>query len=121
MCNTDKIGDEFHFVMQCKVFDIKRACFIGKMESILPGFKSLSKENQFKTILCPTKSAAVKVTNQFIRILFVARDKLIDGVDITQLSYPTLPVVNCNCNLDSLSDEEDNWDIFDSTLDESIT
>ena len=121
MCKTGKIGDEYHFVMECKILDIKRACFFGKLESILPGFKSLNKENQFKTILCPTRSAAVKVTNQFLRILFLARDKLLDGVEITDLSYPTLPVTNSNVNFDLLSDEEDEWDIFDSNLDESIT
>ena len=121
ICNSGDIGNEFHAVMNCKVFAIKRACFIGKMESILPGFKSLSKENQFKTILCPTKPAAVKITNQFLRILFLARDKLLDGTDITMLSYPTLPVNPCQCNFDLLSDVEDEWERFDSVLDDSIT
>ena len=50
MCKSDKIGNEFHAVMECKMFEIKRNCFIGKMNSILPGFRSLTKENQFKTI-----------------------------------------------------------------------
>ena len=121
VCKTGEIGDEFHAVMKCKIFDIKRACYIGKMESILPGFKSLSKQDQFKTILCPTKPAAIKVTNQFLRILFLARDKLLDGCDISTLSYPTLPVNNCNCNFDLPSDVEDEWESFDSILDESIT
>ena len=111
--------------MVCKMFDVKRACFLGKMESILPGFRSLSMENKFKTILCPTKSAAIKVTNQFLRIIFLARDKLLDGSDISTLTYPTLPVHansnNCNCNYDWPSDVEDEWDSFDSVLNESIT
>ena len=91
------------------------------MNSILPGFKTLSKENQFKTILCPTKPAAAKVTNQYLRILFLARDKLLDGSNIDMLSYPTLPVNECQCNFDLLSDVEDEWESFDSMLDESIT
>ena len=91
------------------------------MNSILPGFKNLSKENQFKTILCPTKPAAAKVTNQYLRILFLARDKLLDGSNIDMLSYPTLPVNECQCNFDLLSDVEDEWESFDSMLDESIT
>ena len=107
--------------MKCTVFSIKRACFIGKMESILPGFKSLSKENQFKTILCPTNPAAAKVTNQFLRILFLARDKLLEVADITMLSYPTLSVNPCLCNFDLLSDVENEWERFDSLLDDSIT
>ena len=104
--------------MKCKIFDIKRACFIGKMKSI---FKSLSNQDQLKTILCPSKPAALKVTNQYLRILFLARDKLLDGCDISTLSYPTLPVNNCNCNFDLPSDSEDEWENFDSILDESIT
>ena len=106
--------------MECKTFDVKRACFVGKMDSILPGFKTMSKEFQFKTLLCPTKSAAVKVTNQFLRILFLARDKLLDGADIATLTYPTMPVNQCNCNYE-LSDVENEWENFDSSLDESIT
>ena len=121
VCKTDNIGDEYHAVMMCKTFNIKRACFIGKMDSILPGFKQLTKENQFKTILCPTNPAAAKVTNQYLRILFLARDKLLDGADVATLSYPTLPVNECNCNFDLLPDVEDEWERFDSLLDESIT
>ena len=91
------------------------------MNSILPGFNNLSKENQFKTILCPTKPAAAKVTNQYLRIIFLARDKLLDGTNIEMLSYPTLPVNECQCNFDLLSDVEDEWETFESVLDESIT
>ena len=107
--------------MKCKIFDVKRACFIGKMNSILPGFKDLSKVNQFKTILCPTKPAAAKVTNQYLRIIFLARDKLLDGSTIQMLSYPTLPINECQCNFDLTSDVEDEWERFDSVLDDSIT
>ena len=106
LCDCGEIGDEFHFTMKCKVFELKRACFLGKMESIIPGFKLLSKEYQFKTLLCPTTPAAAKVTNQYLRILFLARDKLLDGSDISTLTYPTMPVNQCNCNLDELSDVE---------------
>ena len=121
LCDCGKIGDEFHFTMECKIFEIKRACFIGKMESIIPGFKLLSKESQFKTVLCPTNPAAAKVTNQYLRILFLARDKLLDGSDISTLTYPTMPVNHCNLNLDERSDVENEWESFDSVLDESIT
>ena len=121
ICKSGEVGDEYHAVMKCKIFDVKRACFIGKMNSILPGFKDLSKENQFKTILCPTKPAAAKVTNQYLRIIFLARDKLLDGSTIQMLSYPTLPINECQCNFDLTSDVEDEWERFDSVLDDSIT
>ena len=79
----------------------------------------LEKEKQFKTLLCPTNSAAIKVTNQYLRILFLARDNIIQGADI--LSYATMPVNQCNCNFEVPSDVEDEWESLDSILDESIT
>ena len=91
------------------------------MDSILPGFKNISKKDQFKMILCPTNPAAAKVTNQFLRILFLARDKILDGSNIDDLSYPTVPVSECQCNFDYLSDVEDEWESFQSVLDDSIT
>ena len=33
--------------MKCPIFDVKRACFIGRMNSIIPGFKNLATEDQF--------------------------------------------------------------------------
>ena len=89
VCHSGDIGDEFHFAMKCSVFNTKRAYFIGKMTSILPGFNLLTSEDQFKTMLCPSVSAACKVTNQFLRIMFVARDKLAEGVNMSELTYPT--------------------------------
>jgi hypothetical protein len=29
VCNTDEVGDEYHAVMKCKIFDIKRACYLS--------------------------------------------------------------------------------------------
>ena len=87
----------------------------------LTWFQTISKKNQFKMILCPTNPAAAKVTNQFLRILFLAKDKILDGSSIDDLSYPTLPVAECQCNFDYLSDVEDEWDSFESVLDDSIT
>ena len=104
--------------MKCPVFDVKRACFQGKMNSILPGFSLLSSEDQFKTMLCPTVSAACKVTNQFFRIMFLARDKLAEGIQMSELTYPTLPVPHSNANdsFDVMSDVGDEWEQFTSDL-----
>ena len=120
VCHSGDIGDEFHFAMKCSVFNTKRACFIGKMTSILPGFNLLTSEDQFKTMLCPSVSAACKVTNQFLRIMFVARDKLAEGVNISELTYPTLPVPNLNDSFDTMSDVGDEWDQFISESDTSL-
>ena len=121
VCQSGEIGDEYHFAMKCPIFNVKRACYIGKMNSILPGFSLQSSENQFKTMLCPTVSAACKVTNQFIRIMFLARDKLAEGVEMSELTYPTLPVPNNACDsFDVMSDVGDEWDQFSSDLEISL-
>ena len=121
ICETGEIGDEFHFAMVCPVFSVKRACFVGKMDSVLPGFKLLTNQDKFRTMLCPTVSAACKVTNQFFRIMFLAREKLSEGHDIADLTYPTLPVPNyADYTFSELSDV-DEWDSYCSdTNNESL-
>ena len=89
-CVSGEIGDEKHFVMNCNTFSTKRACFMGKMNSIIPGFCDLSNDDRLKTILCPKSSAAVKIVSKFIRIMFLARDKISDDVDLNE--YSTMPV-----------------------------
>ena len=97
--------------MKCNTFSIKRACFIGKMSSINPHFVEMSNTDKLKTILCPSTPAAVKIVNEFIRIMFLARDKLSEGLSLTELSYPSLPanIYPCTTNYDSFS-EWDEWE-----------
>jgi hypothetical protein len=89
-CSSGEIGDEKHFLMKCDTFAIKRACFLGKMSSIIPGFCNLSSDAQLNTILCPKSTAAVKVVNKFTRIMFLARDQLSEDSEL--VNYPTMPV-----------------------------
>ena len=63
---------------------------MGKMNSIVPGFNEMPESSQLKTILCPKSTAAVKVVNKFIRIMFLARDKISEGLSLNE--YPTMPV-----------------------------
>ena len=63
---------------------------MGKMNSVIPGFCDLSSDDKLKIILCPKSSAAVKIVNKFIRIMFLARDKISDDVDLNE--YSTMPV-----------------------------
>ena len=95
--------------MNCDTFNIKRECFFGKMNSIVPGFKNLSADNKIKTILCPKSSAAVKTANKFIRIMFLARDKINEGSSIN--TYPTMPVnVVPFCDEYACFSDWDDWD-----------
>ena len=61
ICNSGEIGDEYHAVMICKTFNVIRACFLGKMNSILPGFNNLSKE---------------KITEEYDDYIYNNRDSL---------------------------------------------
>ena len=88
-CSLDEIDDEQHFLMKCPIFNLKRACFFGKLGSVTPPFISMSDENRLKFILCPTSEVATKLVNKFIRIMFNARDKITEGVDIERMCYPT--------------------------------
>ena len=88
-CTSGQIGDEVHFLMNCDIFNVKRECFLGKMNSIVAGFKNMSADNKIKTILCPKSSAAVKTINKFIRIMFLARDNINEGLGFN--TYPTMP------------------------------
>ena len=65
--------------------------------------------------MCPTRAAACKVTNQFLRIMFLARDKLTDGVSISELSYPTMPV---NASFENILDDADEGDEFQTECDQ---
>lgn len=88
-CSTGEIDDEKHLLMFCPVFSTKRACLFGKIGSVSPSFMGLSDEHKLKFILCPTSEIVTKLVNKFIRILFNARDNIDEGVDITQMCYPT--------------------------------
>ena len=53
-CSTGEIDDERHILLFCPLFDLKRACFFGKISSISPNFTNLSSEEKLKFILCPS-------------------------------------------------------------------
>ena len=96
--------------MNCEIFNVKRACFMGKMNSIVPGFNEMPEENKLKTILCPKSTAAVKVINKFIRIMCLARDNISEGLSL--ITYPTMPVnIHPFCSdFDNFSDC-DEWEV----------
>ena len=93
---------------------------MGKMGSVIPDFKNMSSSHQLKIILCPTSTAVTKIVNKFIRIMFLARDNLEEGVDIEEMSYPTMPVNYDNdfTDYDNFSDI-DEWDQNDSNVTDS--
>ena len=87
-----------------------RACF-GKMNSINTDFHLLSDADKLKTILCPSTTGAVKIVNKFIKIMFLARDRLTEGLSMTEFSYQSLPanIYPCSTDYEQFSDF-DEWD-----------
>jgi hypothetical protein len=47
-CSTGEIDDERHILLFCPLFDLKRACFFGKISSISPSFMNLSSDEKLK-------------------------------------------------------------------------
>jgi hypothetical protein len=88
------------------------------MSSIIPNFKNMSSNNQLKTMLCTTSSAATKVINKFKRIMFLAREYIDDGNNFDELTYPTMPVNICSTDYDNFSDI-DEWEDFESDISNS--
>ena len=69
------------------------------MSSILPEFRKMSPADQLNTVLCPTSTAAVKIVNKYIKLLFKARDQIDSGIAL--INYPTGPP-----DFDIFSDDE---------------
>ena len=102
-CSDEAIDDEAHFLLSCRTFAYKRACFENKLNTILPNFLNLSDKDKLSTILCPATPTAAKLSNKYIAILFNNRKKLDEGVPLNNLTFP--PQVELD--LESLSDLSD--------------
>ena len=78
--NSDSkpIDDEIHF-FKCEHFSNKINCLKMKMTNLLPNFLTLTEDEQFLTLMCPTTPQTAKVVNKFIKILFEARQRVLDG------------------------------------------
>ena len=76
---TSCVDTEFHFLIECPRFDRNRKCFYDAISSINPNFISLSDENKFSCLMCPTSAPAIKLTNRFIKNMFDARKNIDSG------------------------------------------
>ena len=72
--------------------------------------KAMSKENQIKTMLCPTSPQATKLVNKFIGIMFKARENIDNEVNI--FSYPTWDPTQPNPFLEQPLDDSNHSDQF---------
>ena len=79
---TSSLDTEFHFLVQCQYFAIKRNCLFGKMSSIVQGFNNLSDELKFVKLMTPTSPKATKLVNKFIKTMVEIRNKIDTGQPI---------------------------------------
>ena len=113
--NSPKSQDnEKHFLMECKIFEVKRACFLKRLECFVPNIFNLSTDDKIKTMLCPTSSQSAKLINKFIGIMFNARDT-IDKCETLQ-TYPTWDPSMPNPFIESNLDVSNNSDCPESDL-----
>ena len=67
---------EFHFLMNCPMFDCDRNCLFKRFETLDFHFSSLTPEEKFKVLLCPVNATATKLVNRFIKNMFKKRETL---------------------------------------------
>ena len=67
---------EFHFLMNCPMFECDRNCLFKRLETLDFHFPSLTPEEKFRVLLCPVNAAATKLVNRFIKNSFKKREIL---------------------------------------------
>ena len=88
------MDDEKNFVLECPTFNLKRQCFMGKLNSIGILLENLDPDQQLAKSLCPFPPKMCKLVNKFFNILFKARKLLDEGTPWNQLGFrpPSLDV-----------------------------
>ena len=86
-------SDEQHFLVSFRSFSLKHNCLFGRIESITPGFLSLTHTQQTATLLCPTKVVTAKLANKYIQILFNIRKLLDEGVPALNTGYESGAII----------------------------
>ena len=66
---------EFHFLIQCPLFNSQRNRLFDKLSEVNPSFANLSLADKFKVMLCPTTAFTTKLIHRFIKDMFATREK----------------------------------------------
>ena len=102
------IDTETHFLLSCQPLQLKRQCFLARLNCLVPGVHQLSEEQLVQTILCPANVRVAKLVNKYIRLLFDAREKMDNGTPPDQLGYrPPSNTVAVNILDESKNDDSD--------------
>ena len=109
-CYLIHVDTEEHFLLDCTSFDNQRRCFLARIASVVPRFEELSREDKVKTLLCPASNIAAKLVNKFTGLMFKAREKIDNGADPAQLTFPPQVLLHDIDESDADSDMEDEYD-----------
>ena len=82
------VDDEHHFVMKCNRFDTERIIAFEEISSLVPNFSTMSEQQQFKIILCPTQPQTAKSANRFIKKMFDLREKIDQKENCVNVAMP---------------------------------
>ena len=101
-----QIDDEFHCLMICPTFSIKRNCLFGKISAVNHNFANLTAQQQMVTLLCPSNNKVAQLVNKFIKIVLEARKRIDKGENIDRGNFTDFEA-NDNAVSDLDSEEQD--------------
>ena len=80
-CLSGECDTEHHFILFCDIFRLKRQCFFGRMSELYPNFMSLSDDQKFCVILCPSTSDIAKCVSKYLGIMSNTRKEIDMGLN----------------------------------------
>ena len=83
--DTKFIDTEIHFLLFCDRFNNSRNCFFTKVSLVNPLFPSLTPEQKFLTLVCPTTPRQTKLVNRFIKLMFEKRGAIDSGEILNEM------------------------------------
>ena len=86
-CKDGLLDDEQHFILFCDTFNIKRQCFINRMNVLNPNFDVMTCEEKLRFILCPPTPDIAKCVSKFLGIMTNIRREIDMGLNPQDLNF----------------------------------
>ena len=79
-CTNRKCEDEFHFIMECDLYEDKRRELLNVIQTLYPSFKNLDNYNKFRFIMSSDNEEIIYKLGKFITINFKKRWETTNGI-----------------------------------------
>ena len=76
------VDTEFHFLIQCPMFQPERNLLFDRLTQLNLNFSNLTLADKFKVMLCPTSAVTTKLIHRFIKQMFASRGKYAEKYNI---------------------------------------